>query len=65
MRLFNFILFLPPAMKLSQAHDVTHDVEKKILSFLPKAHIIIHQDCELDQEDLTEKKILDGGKDDE
>lgn len=53
-----FHIVLPSKLNLQEAHHITHDIEDALLKILPKAHIIIHQDSNKDQEDTDETYLL-------
>lgn len=47
-----FHIVLDPTLTLLHAHTITHEVEDSLLAQFPDAHIIIHQDCYQDEEDM-------------
>jgi ferrous-iron efflux pump FieF len=53
-----FHVVLSSKLHLHEAHHITHDIEDALLKIFPKAHIIIHQDCDKDQEDSDETYLL-------
>ncbi len=56
--IIQFHVVLPSKLNLYDAHHITSDIEGALLKLLPKAHIIIHQDCDKDQEDTDENYLL-------
>lgn len=39
-------------LTLFDAHTITDDIEASLINAFPKAHVIIHQDCYIDDEDV-------------